>query len=80
LARAGKADVNAEDEFRQALAIARRQDAKLLELRALCSLARLRRTSAGEDHREALRALLSGFSEQVGCRDVADARALLACT
>ena len=42
LAKAVTSEIVAEDEFRQALAISREQGAKMLELRALCSLVRLR--------------------------------------
>ena len=65
-----------EAQFREALAIAREQDAKLLELRALCSLVRIGGRGA-DAHTQALRALVSGFPEPRETRDLADARALL---
>ena len=78
LARAGGRTAEAEDEFLQALAIAREQDAKLLELRALCSLVRLKETSAARDrHYDALRALVSEFPEPSDTPDLADAKSLL---
>jgi class 3 adenylate cyclase/predicted ATPase len=75
LARGG-GRAEAEVQFRQALAIGREQDAKLLELRALCSLVRLGGPGA-QPLAEALRAIVSGFPEPLETRDLADARALL---
>jgi predicted ATPase len=63
----------AEDDFRRALAVARRQGAKSLELRAATSLARL----SGE--REPLAATLAWFTEGFDTRDIQEARALLDC-
>jgi predicted ATPase len=78
LARADTSWTEAEDEFRQALAISREQDAKLLELRALCSLVRLRgRSGVRDSHYNALRALVSEFPEPHETPDLEDARALL---
>lgn len=77
LKRGGGGGADAEDEFRQALEIARRQDAKLLELRALCSLVRLKGKSGARDSYDALHALVTDLPERAGSRDVADAQALL---
>jgi class 3 adenylate cyclase/predicted ATPase len=78
LARADKSGTEAEDEFRQALAISREQNAKLLELRALYSLVRLNGKSGGRDsHYQALHALASDFPEQLETPDLADAKTLL---
>jgi len=78
LARAGKRTGEVEDEFLQALMIARQQDARLLELRALCSLVHLGHTSAAwERHEAALRALMADFPEPADVPDLADARSML---
>jgi predicted ATPase len=69
----------AEGCFEQSLAIARRQQALSLELRAAVSLARLHRDDAR--HAQALasvRAVYERFDEGFGTRDLRDARALLA--
>jgi predicted ATPase len=67
-----------EDCFRQALAIARRQQAKSLELRAALSLARLWQQ---QDKREAARELLAPiygwFTEGFDTADLQEAKALL---
>ena len=77
-ARADTNRTEAEDEFRQALAISREQDAKLLELRALSSLVRLRgRSGMRDSHYDALRALVSEFPEPHETPDLEDARAQL---
>ena len=78
LARDGAGGMEAEDGFRQALAISREQDAKLLELRALCSLVRLKGGSAAKDsHYDALHALVSEYPEPDETPDLEEARALL---
>ena len=69
----------AEDEFRQAVEIAKAQESKWFELRATIGLARLllseqRRNEA----RECLRPIFSSFTEGFDLRDLRDARALLA--
>src|SRR5262249_46972487 len=72
------ADANAESCFLEALEIARRQGAKLFELRAAMSVSRLwaRQGRAGEAH-----ALLSNaygwVTEGVDTADVMEAKALL---
>lgn len=77
--RGGEGDAGAESCFLEAIAIARRQEAKALELRAAIRLSRLwqRQGKIGPAH-----ALLSGvygwFTEGFDTPDLADARALLA--
>jgi tetratricopeptide (TPR) repeat protein len=68
----------AEACLRQAIEIARRQEAKMLELRATTSLARL---LASQGHRDEARAMLAEiyncFSEGFDTADLKDAKALL---
>ena len=68
----------AEACFQQALEVARRQQAKALELRAALSLRRLRRQ---QEQRQAARALLAPiygwFTEGFDTSDLRDAKALL---
>jgi predicted ATPase len=69
----------AEACFRQALAAARRQSAKSLELRAVMSLARLLRGQGrAAEGREALAEVYDWFTEGQGTADLREARALLA--
>ncbi len=64
--------------FQQALTIAREQDARLLELRAATSLARLWRRQGHREDASALLAPLYGwFVEGLGLPDLQDARVLL---
>ena len=78
LARSDDSGTKAEDQFRQALAISREQDAKLLELRALSSLVRLRGKSGKKDSPyKALCALVSSFPEQRETSDLMESKALL---
>ncbi len=68
----------AEDSFHQALGIARRQQAKSLELRAATSLARLWQHQS--KHREALELLApvyGWFTEGFETADLQEAKALL---
>jgi predicted ATPase len=68
-----------EQEFRQAISIAREQSARLFELRAVTSLARLQSDrGASEVAAELLRPLLAWFSGGPEIPDVREARALLA--
>jgi class 3 adenylate cyclase/predicted ATPase len=78
LSQRDKSGASANEEFRRALGIARRQDARLLELRALCSLVRLHGKAGDPDSYDALHALVSGYPEPAGSRDVGDAKLLLA--
>ena len=68
---------DAEGCFHQALAVARKQSARSLELRAAVSLARLGRGRGGE-RRRALADALSGFTEGFDTPDVQEAQTLLA--
>ncbi|MDQ1458805.1 MAG: hypothetical protein QOI08_289 [Actinomycetota bacterium] len=75
----GVRDKAAEDEFRQAVEIARAQESKWFELRATVGLARLllsrqRRNEA----RDCLNSIYSSFTEGFDTRDLRNARALLA--
>jgi adenylate cyclase len=68
----------AEEDFRRALDIARRQEAKSLELRAAMSLARLsRRTNGSLEARTMLASVHDWFSEGLQTPDVREARELL---
>jgi len=68
----------AERDFERAIAIAARQRAKSLELRAAMSLCRLRAAQGrGEDARRMLAAVYASFTEGFGTRDLIDARGLL---
>jgi predicted ATPase/class 3 adenylate cyclase len=79
LLRQGAPPGEAEDVFREALGLARRQGAKSLELRAATSLARL---WAGQGRRDEARDLLAGiygwFTEGFATGDLCAARELLA--
>jgi hypothetical protein len=73
--RAGKAGEGAiVEQYQKALDIARRQDAKSLQLRALTSLVQLRN---GTDDRAQLRSACAWFEGQPEFRDLARARGLL---
>jgi class 3 adenylate cyclase/predicted ATPase len=78
LARDSKDSHKAEDWYKQALEIARRQGAKSPELRATTSLARLLRDT---NRRDKARAMLAGiynwFTEGFDTADLKDAKALL---
>ena len=68
----------AEGAFQRALAVARSQEVKSLELRAATSLARLWQTQGQPDAARQLLAEIYGwFSEGFGTPDLQDARALL---
>ncbi len=75
----GESDpAQAEAHFERALAVARKQQAKSLELRAAMSLARLRRDQGKRDDARALLAPVYGwFTEGFDTLDVRDAKALL---
>ena len=67
-----------ECELQHALAIARQQQAKLWELRAAMSLARLRRDQDRHAEAHSLLAPVCGwFTEGFGTHDLKDAKALL---
>ena len=68
----------AEELYRKALSIAREQEAKLWELRAAMSLARLRRDQGRRaEARERLAPVYGWFTEGFDTHDLKDAKALL---
>jgi predicted ATPase len=78
LARAGDPESRAEDEFQQALAVARRQQAKSLELRAAMSLSRLwQRQARHQQALELLEPIYGWFQEGFDTADLREAKALL---
>jgi predicted ATPase len=78
LRRPAPDEAAAEACFREAAAAARAQGARLPELRALASLARLRRGGeGGAAAREGLAAALAWFEEGLDTADLGEARALL---
>jgi predicted ATPase len=79
LRQPGTPQAEAETCFRQALDVARRQEAKSLELRAAMSLARLwqQQGKRAEAH-ELLAPVYSWFTEGFDTIDLQEAKALLA--
>ena len=74
----GEREAEAETCFRQAIGIARSQQAKSLELRAVMSLSRLwRKQGKREDERKILAAIYGWFTEGFDTADLKEARALL---
>ena len=68
----------AEASFREAIAVAQRQSAKLFELRAAMSMARLWRDQGKRDEARELFAPVYGwFTEGFDTRDLKEAKALL---
>jgi predicted ATPase len=68
----------AEELYRKALSIAREQEAKLWELRAAMSLARLRRDQGRPaEGRDVLAPIYAWFTEGFGTPDLKEAKALL---
>jgi predicted ATPase len=68
----------AEELYRKALSIAQEQEAKLWELRAAVSLARLRRDQGRRaEARDLLAPVYGWFTEGFGTRDLKEAKALL---
>ena len=68
----------AEASFRQGIAVARRQSAKLFELRAAMSMARLWRDQGKQEEvRELLTPVYGWFTEGFDTRDLKEAKALL---
>ena len=77
LLRQGQVDA-AEGLYRKALEIAREQEAKLWELRAAVSLARLRRDEGRRaEARDLLAPVYGWFTEGFGTPDLKEAKALL---
>jgi predicted ATPase len=77
LLRRGQADA-AGELYRKALGIARRQEAKLWELRAAVSLGRMLRDRGGRaEARDLLAPIYSWFTEGFDTPDLQTARALL---
>jgi predicted ATPase len=77
LLRQGQAEA-AEEDYRKALSVAVDQEAKLWELRASVSLARLRRDQGRRpEARELLAPVYGRFTEGFGTPDLKDAKALL---
>jgi predicted ATPase len=76
--RKWKAEETSEAYFRQALEVARQQQAKSLELRAAVSLSRLWQQQGKRDAaRQLLREVYTWFSEGWNTVDLQEARALL---
>ena len=76
----GSAESNARVEacLRQAIDVARRQQAKSLELRATVSLCRLlQQQGRGEEGRQMLAEIYGWFTEGFDTPDLQDAKALL---
>jgi predicted ATPase len=68
----------AEQHYRQAIAVAERQSARLFQLRASTSLARLWRDQGKhDDARDLLAPIHGGFAEGFETPDLTEARALL---
>jgi class 3 adenylate cyclase/predicted ATPase len=77
LLRQGHTEV-AEEFYRKALSISQEQEAKMWELRAAVSLARLRRDQGRRDEvRDLLAPVYGWFTEGFGTPDLKDAKALL---
>lgn len=78
--QAGDAQAAALDDFRRALVVAGAQQARLWQLRAATSLARLhQRQGQAALARDTLQGVLQDWSEGLQTPDVADARALFDC-
>ena len=68
----------AEDDFREAIALAQKMSAKMWELRVTTSLARLLRETGRSDEARAMLAEIYGwFTEGFDTGDLKDAKALL---
>ena len=77
LLRQGNSET-AEELYRKALSIAREQEAKLWELRAAASLARLRRDQGRHaEARDILTPVYGWFTEGFDTADLKEAKALL---
>jgi predicted ATPase len=69
--------LRAPKTVREAIAVAQRQPAKLFELRAAMSMARLWRDQGKRDEARELLAPVYGFTEGFDTRDLKEAKALL---
>ena len=79
LRQTGTPQAEAETCFHQALAVARRQEAKSLELRAAMSLSHLWQQQGKQDEaRELLAPVYGWFTEGFDTADLQEAKALLA--
>src|SRR5439155_4181732 len=77
LAPSHKGQLAAEECFHQAIDVARRQQAKLLELRAVTSLSRLwQRQGKSDGARRILRGVYGWFTEGFDTLDLTDAKRL----
>ena len=76
LLRRGNSEA-AEELYGKALSIAEEQGAKLWELRAVASLARLRRDQGHNEARSLLAPVYDWFTEGLDTQDLKDAKALL---
>ena len=71
-------EAGAEASFHEALSVARRQEARSWELRAVTSLARLWKTQGKQaEARQALADVYAWFTEGFGTADLKEAKALL---
>ncbi len=78
LLRQGGDSVQAEEYFLKAIDVSSQRDMRLLELRAACGLARLRKSQGKtEAARQPLERIYNSFSEGFDTPDLQDARALL---
>jgi predicted ATPase len=77
LARSAEQHVEVEACFQQALEIARRQEAKALELRAAMSLARLWQQGKGTEAHDILAPIYHWFTEGFATVDLQEAKALV---
>ena len=78
MALSGEAHAEPERCFENAMDLARQQNAKSLELRAVVSLARLKqRHGQTEQARELLTSIYDWFTEGFNSPDLKDAKALL---
>jgi predicted ATPase len=74
----GESEIEVEKSFNQGLAIAKRQSAKLFELRSTLSLSRLLQTQGrSEDARRMLTEIHGWFTEGFDTPDLKEAQALL---
>jgi hypothetical protein len=73
-----QAEAEAEECFRQALEVARKQSAKSLELRAVMSLSRLwQRQGKKDEARQMLAEIYGWFTEGFDTKDLQEAKALI---